>query len=78
MINSAGTDVCRSGSATPRPGRIDLSFLRPDPSARFVFRDPNGNTVAFAGHKGMKIKLASPKGNQKTIIIYTTGQIAVQ
>lgn len=78
VINNAGSDVCSSQGSGTRPGRIDLSFLRPDPSANMSFVDTNGSQTTFPGHKGMKVKITSPKGNLKTITVYTTGQIAVQ
>ncbi|TAL48936.1 type II secretion system protein [Patescibacteria group bacterium] len=72
-IDSTNTNQC-----TPTVGRFDVTFLRPDPSARFVFRNSSGNVISFPNHKGARVYVQSPKGNQKSIFIYTSGQISVQ
>lgn len=80
VINSSGSDVCYSGGASTNPGRLDIIFLRPNPDASVNVTGRNGNDVtsSYANYRGIKIKLQSPKGNVKTVVVYTTGQISVQ
>jgi len=78
VINSSGGQNCKSSGGSSVPGRIDITFLRPNPDARFYFKNLSGNVVNFANHKGAKIQLRSPKGKTKDIFIYTTGQISIR
>jgi prepilin-type N-terminal cleavage/methylation domain-containing protein len=73
VLNNAPT-ACVAGGAI---GRVDITFLRPNPAAKILFRNSSGTSVA-PNHDGAKIFLKSPRGNQKTVTIYTTGQISVQ
>ncbi len=61
-------------------GRVDISFLRPNPAANITLFDASGNNItsSYAGMLGAKITLTSPKGNTKAITVYSTGQISVQ
>ena len=61
-------------------GRVAVTFLRPNPSARIVFLDSGGNDISsnFSGFQGAKIVITSPKGKAKTVVVYTTGQVSIQ
>jgi prepilin-type N-terminal cleavage/methylation domain-containing protein len=73
---SANNDVCRSGGSGP--SRIDITFLRPNPNARIAFLDSAGANLSFAGHIGAKVILRSPQGKTQSVVVYTTGQIAIE
>lgn len=77
-INASNGQNCRSNGGTSVPGRIDITFLRPDPNARFIFANPSGNSITFPNHRGAKIRLRSPRGKTLDLYIYTTGQISVR
>jgi prepilin-type N-terminal cleavage/methylation domain-containing protein len=65
---------------TPTIGRVDITFLRPNPAAKINLRNTSGADVntSFSNFSGARIVLQSPKGSQKTISVYATGQISVQ
>jgi prepilin-type N-terminal cleavage/methylation domain-containing protein len=70
-IPQSGTDDCT-------PGRVDVTFVRPETDAHLVFFNMAGEMMSFAGLKGARISLVSPGGLAKSITIYSTGQISVQ
>ena len=77
------TSICviQSNNATqcaPTVGRFDVTFLRPNPDARFAFFNNSGNQISYPNHKGAQVEITSPKGKKQYIFIYTTGQISVQ
>lgn len=67
-----------SGSENCTVGRMAISFVRPETEANFVFYHNNGTVMASDNAKGGRIKLSSPNGNTRSVVIYTTGQISVQ
>lgn len=77
-INASNGQNCRSNGGSSVPGRIDITFLRPDPNARFIFANTSGNAITFPNHRGAKIQLRSPRGKTLDLYIYTTGQISVR
>lgn len=77
-INSSNGQNCRSSGGSSVPGRIDITFLRPDPNARFSFANTSGTSITFPNHRGAKIQLRSPRGKTLDLYIYTTGQISVR
>lgn len=77
------TNLCvvkndNSTQCAPSPGRIDITFLRPNPNANIIFFNNAGNQVSFGNYKGAKIELTSPHGLKKYVYIYTTGQVSIQ
>ena len=77
-INSSGGQNCKSNGGSGVPGRIDVTFKRPNLGAIFAFNNTSGNPVAFPNHRGAKIRIQSPRGKTMDIYIYTTGQVSVQ
>lgn len=73
VIPAAGPEVC-----SPAVSRVDITFLRPDPSARIVFFDASGNITSYPGYLGADLVFTSPKSRLKHVYVYTTGQISVQ
>ena len=73
VIQSNGSESC-----TPNVSRVDVSFLRPDPSARITFFNSSNGQVVYPGHRGARIELASPRGKTRSVVIFTTGQISIQ
>lgn len=71
-IPATGSEVC-----SPTVSRIDVSFLRPDPSALFTFFNAGGSIVSYPSAIGADIQVKSPKGLIKHVYIYKTGQISV-
>jgi prepilin-type N-terminal cleavage/methylation domain-containing protein len=59
-------------------GRLDITFLRPNPNALMIFRNLSNGTVTYPGYKGAKIVIQSPKGNQTTVTVFSNGQISIQ
>jgi len=75
VIEATGTVNCSSAVT-----RADITFLRPDPSARITLMASALNSLngSFPNFKGARIVLLSPRGNTKNIDIYRTGQISIQ
>jgi prepilin-type N-terminal cleavage/methylation domain-containing protein len=61
-------------------GRIDITFVRPNPNAVINFFKNDGTSAnsLYSNFLGAKIELTSPKSNKQYIYIYTTGQISIQ
>ncbi len=62
----------------PSLGRVDITFNRPDPGAVLSLFNSQGNPVGISNIIGVNVELVSPKGSNKEINIYTTGQISIQ
>lgn len=60
--------------------RVDVSFVRPDTTANIMFFNNGGSLFSPqpSNIKGAKIVVTSPKGTEKNIIIYKTGQVSIQ
>lgn len=68
-------DICE-GVKSSAPGNcgietVDITYLRPDP----IIDLRNGST---AYNSDVEIKIISPTGDRKTIVIWKTGQISVE
>lgn len=75
------TDICAISTANVENcdvGRVDISFLRPDVNARFVYFRNTGVIWSLAGQKGVRIEMQSPAGKRRSVVVYDTGQISVQ
>jgi len=60
-------------------GRVDITFVRPNVDARFVFWDLSINPMAVSSVKGVRITFhTAASGLNKSIVVYTTGQISIQ
>ena len=73
-IPDSGPDYCDD------IGRLDITFLRPLPDAKFVFFDSNGTPppLSLSGIKGAKIEVSSPSGGIRSVSVFISGQISVQ
>jgi len=74
---NAGTAVltCAGALGYGAASVVDLAFARPDPDANIT-----GN-VSFGGsliYSPVKIVVSSPRGLQRAIVVYATGQVSVQ
>lgn len=74
------TSLCaiESNGTCTSVGRVAVTFLRPNPSARMIFFNSSGSIVTFPGFLGAKIVISSPKNKTKTISVFTTGQVSIQ
>jgi prepilin-type N-terminal cleavage/methylation domain-containing protein len=77
MRGGGASDVCTDGSSGSFR-RVAITFLRPDPAPQLRFMNGWGSWVPYAGHRGVKIEITSPKGEVRTVVVYTTGQISVE
>lgn len=59
-------------------GRMAVTYLRPNPSARIIFFNSSGVLITIPGFIGASVEITSPKGHKKVIAIYNTGQISIQ
>lgn len=71
VIPSTGGEDCSLG-------RVDITFLRPATEARIVYFNSAHSLLSFPTAKGVRIKLASPQNENRSVVVYTTGQISVQ
>ena len=75
-------DLCATGSGLPENceniNTIDILFKRPNPDAFISANGVSGITNPDALHERTRIILESPRGDQVSIIVEATGQIAVQ
>lgn len=69
VLRSAGGDICN-------PERVDINFIRPKTEAKLTFYSTGGGIFAPANIIGAEIKLESPKGAMRSVIVYTSGQIS--
>jgi prepilin-type N-terminal cleavage/methylation domain-containing protein len=67
-VSAGGAEQCSDTGAIQQ---LNIAFLRPDPKA--LIR--TGGTQTFPR---ARIYVASPRGNQKTITVESTGQISIQ
>jgi len=58
--------------------RMDITFFRPYPNARVIFFNNGGFIVPFPTAKGGKIEVTTPTGKVQNVVVYTTGQIAIE
>ncbi|MBI2065602.1 MAG: type II secretion system protein [Candidatus Zambryskibacteria bacterium] len=70
-LRTSGTDLCNLG-------RVDISFARPNIEAVIHFFNNGGEFYNPANIKAAEIRLKSPGGAARSVIVYTTGQISVQ
>jgi len=75
VIQSNGDTVCSSAI-----GRIDMVFVRPNPTAKITLFNNAGSVVnsSYPGFQGAKLEFTSPHGKKQYIIVYVTGQISIQ
>ena len=60
-------------------GRVDISFLRPQVEAVIRFRNTGlTSTLTPTNLRGVKIKLKSASGLERSVVVYTTGQVSVR
>jgi len=71
IVRTSGADLCDVG-------RVDMIIVRPNPEARIIFFDTNGQQYSPANIKGARIVLKSPRGSTRSVVVYGTGQISVQ
>lgn len=68
-----GTYTCSS------TGALDVTFNRPSPDAVICFKPAGyGGTCATTASSHAEVVLESPKGVTRSVLIWNTGQIAVQ
>lgn len=72
VLRTQGADQCSTVS------RVDVSFQRPNPDAGMVFFNAGGNIYSTPNLKGVSITLESDSGAERSVIIYTTGQVSVE
>lgn len=71
VVRTSGADICNVG-------RIDVSFARPSTEGQIMFFNSGGQSFVPAGMMGARVRLRSPRGSIKSVVIYRTGQISVQ
>lgn len=71
-------EISNNGTEDCTPGRVDITFVRPETDAHILFFDALGQQMNFSGLKGAKIRMISPNGATKNVIVYVTGQISIQ
>lgn len=60
-------------------GAIDITFLRPNPNARIVYKKNSPDVYLGPDNvKSATIKITSGDDRQKQVVIYSIGQISVQ
>jgi len=59
-------------------GHAYITFLRPATEAHISLYDNSGSQISINEIKGVRIRLMSPDGGLKSVVVYTTGQISVQ
>lgn len=74
------TQLCAllSDNTCPTVARLDISFFRPYPNARIIFFNNAGTIVPFPTAQAGKIEITTPSGKVQNIVVYTTGQIAIE
>lgn len=58
------------GNGNVKRDKLDITFTRPDPDARFEFSSGHAS-------QAVRVCLMSPQGREKQIDVYTTGQISI-
>lgn len=58
------------GNGNIKRDKLDITFTRPDPDARFEFS-------TGVASQAVRVCLMSPQGREKQIDVYTTGQISI-
>lgn len=75
-------EVCRDVNSVEQcatAGVLDVTFRRPSPDAIICFRPVGyGSDCALENSSYAKVVLESPKGIRRTVLVWNTGQIAVQ
>ncbi len=59
-------------------GRVDITFSRPNTDATLKFYTMGGSEYSDSDIRGAKIVLESPKGQERSVTVYSTGQVSVQ
>ncbi|MEX2010251.1 MAG: prepilin-type N-terminal cleavage/methylation domain-containing protein [Parcubacteria group bacterium] len=59
-------------------GAVVITFVRPETNAIFKFYSTGGLLMSPTGVIGAKIKLISPGGLKKSVLIHSSGQVSIQ
>ncbi|MEX0919320.1 MAG: prepilin-type N-terminal cleavage/methylation domain-containing protein [Parcubacteria group bacterium] len=71
IVRENDTEMCNVS-------RVDVVFVRPSTNARITFYNLGGDVSEPDNAKGAKITLSSPRGTERDVVVYNTGQISVQ
>ena len=71
-IGTSGSENCST------PGRIDISFNRPDTEAQLIFFNTSGTVYVPTNMSGVRIILRTPTTATTSVVVSSTGQISVQ
>jgi type II secretory pathway pseudopilin PulG len=71
-------EIPLSGAEVCGPGKVDITFARPNTDAKIAYFDSAGNPITFPSPKGARITLVSPTNKTLSVVVYNTGQISVQ
>lgn len=73
IVRNNDTEMCNTT-------RVDVTFVRPSTGARIIFYNTGGNLFSPQPDnvKGVRITLVSPRGAERNVWVYNTGQISVQ
>jgi len=79
ILRSSGTKYC-SNDATqvPQVGGMDISFNRPDPSARIRLLSSTGNSISNQVDEARITLIASDGVSRRDVVVDHTGQISIQ
>lgn len=72
VLRTQGADQCSVAE------RVDISFVRPDTDAKMTLFNSGGQSYTTPNLEGVEIKLMSPSGLSRSVIVYVTGQVSVQ
>ena len=77
VVQSNNAEACYSGATV---GRIDITFLRPNPDANIKFYNSSGTLLngTYPNFKGAKIQIKSPLNHTTNIYVFTTGEVYIQ
>jgi hypothetical protein len=72
--------IANGKTASPGTELNDISivFTRPNPEASFVGFRKDSPTTQFVGIADLEIYLISLRGTEKKVVVWSTGQIAVE
>ncbi|MCR4306521.1 MAG: prepilin-type N-terminal cleavage/methylation domain-containing protein [Candidatus Yonathbacteria bacterium] len=75
-LKTTGGTIENPGAADCSLSSLHVGFRRPDPDANIVgYSETDGDYRAFSD---AEVVVISPRGDMKTIVIWTTGQISVE
>ena len=72
VVRNNDTDQCNNAK------RVDIVFTRPRTDAQLTFYNGNGNEFSPGNMKGVRVKLISPGGVSRSVVVYTSGQVSIQ